>query len=114
MGRYYILRDCEVIEEPDYKKWSAWFESAYKKVEIVAESRLGGSTVSTRFLALSMTLAPDSPPMVFETRVNGGWLDNQQERFSSLVEATAGHENWVRRVKESDEENGLPPPGAGW
>ena len=114
MGRYYILRDGEVIEEPDYTKWSAWFESAYKNVELIAESRLGGSTVSTRFLALSMTLAQDSPPMLFETTVNGGWLDNQRERFSSLDEANTGHENWVRRVKESDDENGLPPPGAGW
>ena len=74
MGRYYILRDGEVIEEPDYEKWLAWFESAYQDVELIAESRLGASTVSTRFLALSMTLAQDSPPMVFETMVNGGWL----------------------------------------
>lgn len=114
MGRYFILRDGEVIEEPDYSTWFAWFESAYKDVELIAESRLGASTVSTRFLALSMTLDQDSPPMVFETTVNGGWLDNRRERFSSLEEATAGHENWVRRVKESDEENELPPPGAGW
>jgi hypothetical protein len=114
MGRYYILRDGEVIEEPDYTKWSAWFDSAFKDVELIAESRLGGSTVSTRFLALSMTLAKDSPPMVFETMVNGGWLDNERERFSSLLEATAGHESWVQRVKDSDEENGLPPPGAEW
>ena len=114
MGRYYILRDGEVIEEPDYTKWSAWFDSAFKDVELIAESRLGGSTVSTRFLALSMTLAKDSPPMVFETMVNGGWLDSERERFSSLLEATAGHESWVQRVKDSDEENGLPPPGAEW
>ena len=78
MGRYYILRDGEVVEEPDYTKWSAWFENTYKGVELIAESRLGGSTVSTRFLALSMTLDKDSPPMVFETTVNGGWLDNQR------------------------------------
>ena len=114
MGRYYILHDGEVIEEPDYQKWSAWFESAFKEVELVAESPLGSSTVSTRFLGLSMTLAQDSPPMVFETKVKGGWLDNQWERFSSLEEATAGHEGWVRRVREADKENGLPPPGAGW
>jgi len=114
MGRYYILRDGEVIEEPDYQKWSAWFESAFKDVELIAEGGIVGSTVSTRFLGLSMTLTEDSPPMVFETKVKGGWLDNQSERFSSLAQATAGHESWVRRVKEADEENGLPPPGAGW
>jgi hypothetical protein len=114
MGRYYILRDGEVVEEPDYDTWSAWFESAFKDVELVAESRVGGSTVSTRFLGLNMTLDQDAPPMVFETTVKGGWLDNRRERFSSLEEANAGHEAWVRRVEESDAENGLPPPGAGW
>jgi hypothetical protein len=114
MGRYYILRGHEVIEEPDYQKWSEWFESDYKDVELIAESRLGGTTVSTRFLALSMTLAQDAPPMVFETTVKGGWLDNQRERFSTLQEATDGHESWVRRVKEIENENELPPPGAGW
>jgi hypothetical protein len=114
MGRYFILRGDEVIEEPDYEKWSAWFERDYKEVELVAESRLGGTTVSTRFLALSMTLAQDSPPMIFETKVKGGWLDNQSERFSTLEEATTGHESWVRKVKEIERENELPPPGAGW
>jgi hypothetical protein len=68
----------------------------------------------TRFLGLNMTLDQEAPPMVFETTVKGGWLDNQRERFSSLGAATAGHESWVRRVEESDAENGLPPPGAGW
>jgi len=114
MGRYFILRGGEVIEEPDYQKWSAWFDSAFKEIELIAESRLGSSTISTRFLALDMTLSPDSPPQVFETRVKGGWLDNQWERFASLEEATAGHESWIRRVRRTDEENGLPPPGAGW
>jgi len=114
MGRYYILRDGEVIEEPDFQKWSAWFESAFIEVELIAESRLGGSTVATKFLGLSMTLSQASQPMVFETRVKGGWLDNQWERFASLEEATAGHENWVQRVKDAEEENELPPPGAGW
>jgi hypothetical protein len=114
MGRYYILRNGEVVEEPDYQKWSAWFESDFQEVELVAESRLGTSTVSTRFLALDMTLSQDSPPLVFETRVKGGWLDNQWERFASLEEAAAGHESWVERVQQADQENSLPPPGAGW
>ena len=114
MGRYYILREDELVEEPDYDVWSAWFESTFKKVELIAESKLGGSTVSTRFLGLNMTLDQDASPMVFETTVKGGWLDNQKERFSSLEAAKAGHRDWVRRVEESDAENGLPPPGAGW
>jgi hypothetical protein len=114
MGRYFILRGGEVIEEPDYEKWSDWFEREYSDVEMIAESRVGGSTVSTRFLALSMTLAQDAPPMLFETTVKGGWLDDHREQFSTLEEATAGHRSWVKRVREIEKENELPPPGAGW
>ena len=59
-------------------------------------------------------LARDTPALVFETRVKGGWLDDQWERFSSLDEARTGHERWVEKVRNSEDEEGLPPPGAGW
>jgi hypothetical protein len=114
MSRYFILRDGEVIEEPDYSTWSAWYESSFKDVELIAEDDLGGSVVTTRFLSMAMSLAQNSPPMIFETVVRGGWMDNEKERFATLQEAMTGHKTWVRRVREADEENQLPPPGASW
>ena len=114
MGRYFILKDQEVVEEQDYAAWSAWYESKYKAVEQVAETRLGPATVTTRFLALDMSLSQKSPAKVFETRVKGGWLNDQWERFCTLAEAQAGHETWVARVRGTEEENQLPPPGGNW
>jgi hypothetical protein len=59
---------------------------------------------------MSMTLSQDVPPELFETRVEGGWLDDQWERYPTLEAAKAGHDAWVTRVRNA-EENELPPPG---
>ena len=53
-------------------------------------------------------------PVLFETRVTGGWLADQRERYATIDEARAGHESWVARVREVEEENQLPPPGGAW
>ncbi len=114
MSRYFILRDGEVVEESDFDLWSSWYESSFKEVELVARATLATSVVSTRFLGVSLGLATGSPPELFETRVEGGWLDRQGERFSTLAGAQAGHERWVARAREVEDENQLPPPGATW
>jgi hypothetical protein len=110
MGRYYILQDGQVIEEPDYDKWARWRQDCYEKVRCIAQTEAQYGTVRTVFLAVNMTLAQDDPPCLFETRVEGGWLNDQWQRYPTLVEAKAGHEAWVARVRESDETE-LPPPG---
>jgi hypothetical protein len=111
MGRYYILRDGKVIEEPDYAKWMEWYGKSFEQVRCVAETKVKYGTVSTVFLALNMTLSKTDPPLLFETKVQGGWMADQWERFSTLEEAQAGHEAWVARVREQEEEHKLPPPG---
>lgn len=114
MSRYFILRDGEVVEEPDFDAWSSWYSSSFRQVELVARATLEGSVVSTRFLGVSLGLSAETAPQLFETSVEGGWLDRQGERFATLAEARAGHDRWVARVREVEEENRLPPPGTTW
>lgn len=114
MARYFILRNDEVIEEPEYSTWAEWYESEYERVRCVATDELGHCTVTTDFLAMSMGLNTSAPALIFETRVRGGWLDDESERYASLAEARQGHQRWVERIAEAEEEDGLPPPGAGW
>lgn len=111
VGRYYILRGDEIIEEPDYAKWIGWHQASYEKIRCVARTEVEFGTVVTAFLGMNMTLSKTDPPLLFETRVTGGWLDDEWERFSTLAEAKAGHETWVARVREMESENELPPPG---
>jgi hypothetical protein len=111
MGRYYILRNQQVVEEPDYAKWAAWRQNTFDQVRRVASTNTKHGTISTDFLGMSMTLSKTDPPLVFETKVEGGWLDGKSERYATLADAKAGHEAWVGRVHAAEEENPLPPPG---
>jgi hypothetical protein len=111
MSRYFILRNGEVVEEPDHAQWSHWYQSSYDRVRCVAETEVKYGSVVTTFLAVDMTLSKGVPPLLFETRVKGGWLDDEWERYPTLEAAKAGHNAWVARVREMEEENELPPPG---
>ena len=114
MGRYYILKEGKAEEEPHYPTWATWYEQHYRDVEVIARTELVHGVVATRFLAMNMTLATKSEPLVFETRVKGGWLDEKWERFATPDEAKVGHESWVARVRAAEKEEDFPPPGAGW
>ncbi|MFH1748492.1 MAG: hypothetical protein ABIG44_15770 [Planctomycetota bacterium] len=113
MGRYYILHDGEVVEEPDHAKWSRWYESSYEPVRCIAATKADYGSISTTFLAMNMDLAKTDPPLLFETRVEGGYLDGQWERYKTLDEANVGHEAWVARVREAERDK-PPPPGFVW
>jgi len=112
MGRYFIIRCDEVIEEPDHERWSEWYRDVYPDVRRVAHTELQFGTVSTEFLAMSMSLSRAEWPLLFETRVKGGWLDGESRRYATFEEARNGHERWVDRVRSAEDEN--PPPGVGW
>ncbi len=114
MSRYFILRDGEVIEESDHATWARWYETTYESVRDVAKTRTIHAQVTTRFHPISMGLSSDAPALLFETRVSGGWMDEQGDRFATLDEAMAGHAAWVDHVQSIEQENEIPPPGAGW
>lgn len=114
MSRYYVLRDGKVVEEQDHSSWLKWVETDYHWVSCIAQTTTAHARVSTHFLAIDLTLAKNEPPLLFETRVSGGWLDGHREKFVTLEDARAGHLACVDRVRAAEEENELPPPGAGW
>ena len=111
MGRYYVLCADGVVEQPDFGQWVAWHASCYEKLRCVARTSVKFGTVVTVFLGVNMALAESAPPLLFETRVMGGWLDDQSQRYSTLEEARTGHEAWVARIRAMEQENEFPPPG---
>lgn len=67
----------------------------------INETYIGDMRVSTVFMSLDHEWG-DGPPILFETMVFGGPLDQAQERYSTKQEAIEGHEKWVNKVKETE------------
>jgi len=82
--------------------WAIWFETAAERV--VAKDSIGDSTVSTVFLGLDHNYYHDGSPILWETMVFGGKLDEEQDRCSgSREQALAMHKAMVERVKKANE-----------
>jgi len=67
----------------------------------VAKTKIGDVVISTVFLGLDHRMGGGGPPIVFETMVFGGKLDQSQGRYSTWDDAVDGHAHWVRLVKDS-------------
>lgn len=95
-GRY-ILKDKQPVQCDDLMEWAAWFEGT--KNRIVAQTEVAdGVAVSTVFLGLDHQFG-SGPPLLFETMVFGGPLDEDQERYSTWAAAERGHAATVGRVR---------------
>lgn len=70
----------------------------YKRVEFT-ELPDQAAEVSTVWLGLDHRYAGDGPPLIFESMVFGGGLDQFCRRYSTEEQARAGHEDVIARVK---------------
>lgn len=96
MSVRYILDGKRAVECPDLMTWAKWFETGERRV---ADEMFDGVRVSTVFLALDHSLGY-GPPMLFETMVFGGPMDQEQDRCTTWDEAEAMHAAMVARVRE--------------
>lgn len=80
----------DTVEEAWASKWSQGY---------VGNTHIGGDVhVSTVFLVFDHGFGSE-PPLVFETMVFGGPLDQEQDRYSTWEQAEAGHREMVKRVR---------------
>lgn len=93
----YILDDeGNPIMEPDRDKWARWFIQAERHV---ADEQIGESRISTVFRGIDDRFG-DGSPVLWETMVFGGPLDQEQDRCSGTrKEALAMHARMVKRVR---------------
>jgi hypothetical protein len=100
--QHYILHHGEPVAEPDLMRWARWFET-HNDERVVARDELpGGVTVSTVFLALDHAFGYGQP-VLYETMVFGGALDEEQDRYHTRDEAEAGHAAMCARVREASQ-----------
>lgn len=77
---------------------AAEFERAFSGDRHVGLDTIDDVTVSTVFLGIDHSFG-SGPPLLFETMVFGGPLDEEQVRYSTEAEAAAGHKAMVERVR---------------
>lgn len=92
----YILVDGMPVEEHDTLKWGQWMETAERV--LWKTHCFEGGRVSTVFLGLDHNLWGNRP-VLYETMVFGGPLDQEIDRYSTFEEAKAGHGAMVDRCK---------------
>lgn len=87
------------VREPDLLKWAQWFGTNERTV---AYDTIGESNVSTVFLGLDHTF-DGGAPILWETMVFGGKLNEEQDRCSGNREqAEAMHAKMISRVKGAE------------
>ena len=95
MNEYYIL-DGHKTKKTDMETWAKGFNENRK----VARNSIGDVTISTGFLGMNHNWEKGNP-ILFETMVFGGKLDQEMDRYSTWEEAKIGHKTMVEKVKRS-------------
>jgi hypothetical protein len=93
MDFWYRLEGRTVSPDPS-RRFQPIEERRIARTEVTPEV-----SVSTVFLGIDHSFNRDGPPLLFETMVFGGHLDQQMDRYATLEEAEAGHVRWVDRVR---------------
>jgi hypothetical protein len=93
----YILDGHEAKPIADILDWARWYGTADRTV---AKTDIGDVRVSTVFLGIDHQFEEEGPPLLFETMIFGGALDEEQWRYSTWDEAVVGHAAAVAQVAE--------------
>ena len=101
MSDKYILDGHKAIACSGLLEWAHWFETADRKV---SKTKIGNVRVSTVFLGLDHNFG-EGEPLLFETRVFGGKLNEEMERYATWEQAEEGHKTMVAKVKLQESQN---------
>lgn len=96
MGKYYILKNKKAVPVDDIIEWGRMF---HKQDRIVAKDTVNGVDISTVFLGFNYQYR-EGEPLIFETMIFGGKLDQEMDRYSTWEEAEAGHKIMIEKVKQ--------------
>lgn len=96
----YILKNGVPVSEPNIIVYADWWETADRNVKKTTCGE--GIEVSTVFLGTDLSFGDSKLPVLWETMVFGGKLDEEQDRYTLLEDAEAGHDAMVARVNEAE------------
>lgn len=91
---HYIL-EGKVAHPVELLEWANWYKKADR---VVSQAVVGDVRVSTVFLGIDHRFFGEGPPLLFETMVFGGPLDQETVRYSTYDKAEKGHAEMLARV----------------
>lgn len=98
MKRYYILQEGVPFAVPGVEAWGAWISDvANARCCVLRLTSFGDIDISTVFLGIDES-PDDGPPLVWETKVFGGPLNSESERYATREQACEGHDRMSERV----------------
>ena len=79
------------------EEWAALLDDAPNREALtrVARTAVGDAWVSTVWLGIDHSFGDGQAPLIFETMVFGGPLDQETWRYATEEQARAGHEHAV-------------------
>lgn len=95
----YVLDADNHVVEATLQEWGNFLESDARVIaytEITSECR-----ISTIFIGIDHRMYGTGPPVLFETMVFGGPLDQHQWRYASYDDAQTGHKMAVAKAREA-------------
>lgn len=99
-GEYILSEDDKTpVEVNDLLTWARWMETGNRRV---AKDKIGEVEISTVFLGLDHSFGSGAP-VLWETMVFGGKLDQEQDRYCSYEEALKGHASMLAKVLHAQE-----------
>ena len=99
MEQYVLDDDWNPIRCNDVVAWGQWMQNAERHLANDIQEGPHGVRVqiSTVFLGIDHAFG-SGPPILWETMIFGGLLDEFQERYATKAEALAGHQEACRQV----------------
>ncbi len=92
----YVLDGKTPIPVNDNIQWGSWFKAADR---LVARDKVGKSEITTMFLGIDHDFLGVGPPILFETFVNGGLTEQQQDWYTTWDDAESGHRRMVEAIR---------------
>ena len=94
--KIYILIGHTPVPTSDLLEWGRWMES---RERVVKQESIGDMNISTVFLGLDHSFSENGPPLLFESMIFDGPLDETQDRCATWEQAEEMHENMCKRAR---------------
>ena len=99
---YYILDANRQPVAVDLATWGKWFAANNRIIEVTEIN--SEIDVSTVFIGVDHRLVGKGPPLLFETMIFGGPMDQEYWRYASWDDACVGHAVAVKKARERSDD----------